>query len=78
MADTTPVNSQITDAVTQTNVKVVAEAPAQAIAALYQVSSHSAGLSLQNAVHSQQVLNQVSSAVVSKAAALIMAIGEKP
>jgi hypothetical protein len=77
MADSTPVNAQITDAVTQTNVKVVAEAPAQAIASLYQVASHSAGLSLQNAVHSQQALNQVSSAVVSKAVALIMAIGEK-
>ncbi len=56
MADNTLVNSQITDAVTQTNVKVVAEAPAQAMAALYQVASHSAGLSLQNAVHSQQAL----------------------
>ncbi|RDZ26302.1 RebB family R body protein [Lysobacter silvisoli] len=77
MADTTPVNSQITDAVTQTNVKVVAEAPAQAIAALYQVASHSAGLSLQNAVHSQQALNQVSTAVVSKAVQQIMAIGDK-
>ncbi|UYK81918.1 RebB family R body protein [Xanthomonas sacchari] len=50
MADNTLVNSQITDAVTQTNVKVVAEAPAQAIASLYQVSSHSTGLALQNAV----------------------------
>ena len=60
-ADSTPVNSQITDAVTQTNVKVVAEAPAQAMAALYQVASHSAGLSLQNAIHSQQALNQISS-----------------
>ncbi|MGO1070250.1 RebB family R body protein [Lysobacter sp. CA199] len=77
MADT-PVNSQITDAVTQTNVKVVAEAPAQAIASLYQVSSHSTGLALQNAVHSQQVLNQISSAVVSKAVQLIMAVGDKP
>ncbi len=54
MADPTAVNAQITDAVTQTNVKVVAEAPAQAIAALYQIASHSAGLSLQNAVYSQQ------------------------
>ncbi|MEI2456836.1 RebB family R body protein [Lysobacter firmicutimachus] len=76
-APETPVNSQITDAVTQTNVKVVAEAPAQAIASLYQVSSHSAGLSLQNAVYSQQALNQISTAVVSKAVALIMSIGEK-
>ncbi|MCC8395290.1 RebB family R body protein [Paraburkholderia sp. MMS20-SJTR3] len=77
MADSTAVNAQITDAVTQTNVKVVAEAPAQAIAALYQVASHSAGLSLQNAVHSQQSLNQISTAVVSKAVSLIMSIGEK-
>ena len=32
MADPTAVNAQITDVVTQTNVKVVAEAPAQALA----------------------------------------------
>ncbi len=75
MADTTPVNSQITDAVTQTNVKVVAEAPAQAIASLYQLASHSAGLSLQNAVHSQQALNQISNAVVAKAVAMILEVG---
>ena len=52
----TEVNSQITDAVTQTNVKVVAEAPAQAIASLYQVASSAAGLSLQNAVNSPSSL----------------------
>ena len=73
----TEVNSQITDAVTQTNVKVVAEAPAQAIASLYQVASSAAGLSLQNAVNSQQAMNQISHAVISKAVALIMQIGEK-
>lgn len=49
--------------------------PAQAIANLYQVASHSTGLALQNAVHSQQALNQISSAVVSKAVALIMEVG---
>lgn len=73
----TEVNSQITDAVTQTNVKVVAEAPAQAIASLYQVASSAAGLSLQNAVNSQQAMSQISNAVISKAVALIMQIGEK-
>ena len=73
----TEVNSQITDAVTQTNVKVVAEAPAQAIASLYQVASSAAGLSLQNAVNIQQAMNQISNAVISKAVALIMQIGEK-
>ena len=49
--------------------------PAQVIANLYQVASHSTGLALQNAVHSQQALNQISSAVVSKAVALIMEVG---
>ncbi|CAG9211588.1 MULTISPECIES: RebB family R body protein [Burkholderiaceae] len=77
MADNTAVNGQITDAVTQTNVKVVAEAPAQALASLYQFASHSAGLSLQNAVHSQQALNQISSAVISKAVTMILAVGDK-
>lgn len=52
------------------------EAPAQAIAMLYQAASHATGLALQNAVQNQQVLNQISSAVVSKAVQLIMAVGE--
>jgi len=34
------VNSQITDAVTQTNVKVVAEAPAMAMGSIYQTMAH--------------------------------------
>jgi len=36
MTDPTPVNSQITDSVTQTNTKVIGEAPAQAMGDLYQ------------------------------------------
>lgn len=75
MADES-VNPQITDAVTQTNVKVVGEAPAQATASLYQVVSHATGLSIQNAVHSQQAMNQLSSAIVSKACQLIMNVAE--
>ena len=38
------VNEQVTDAVTQTNVKVVAEAPAQAMAAFYQVIAAANGM----------------------------------
>lgn len=76
MADTMLVSSRIADGATQANAAVAAEAPAQAIAALYQVASHSTGLALQNAVHSQQALNQISSAVVAKAVNLIMAIGQ--
>ncbi|MDD7910372.1 MULTISPECIES: RebB family R body protein [Pseudovibrio] len=73
MADET-VNPQITDAVTQTNVKVVAESPSQAIASLYQVVSHATGLSVQNATHSQQAMNQITAAVISKGVQLIMDI----
>ncbi|MGB5687349.1 MAG: RebB family R body protein [Candidatus Electrothrix sp.] len=66
------VNEQITDAVTQTNVKVVAEAPAQAVASLYQVASHANGLAMQNAVSNQQNLNMLNSAIVSEAVSKIM------
>ncbi|GHB31823.1 Killing trait [Pseudovibrio sp. W64] len=74
MAEDT-VNAQVTDAVTQTNVKVVGEAPSQAIANLYQVVSNATGLSVQNATHAQQSMNQISTAVVSKGVQLIMEIG---
>ncbi|WP_068085832.1 RebB family R body protein [Polycladidibacter stylochi] len=73
MSDDT-VNSQITDAVTQTNVKVVAESPSQAIASLYQVVSHATGLAVQNATQNQQAMNQISTAVVSKGVQQIMDI----
>ena len=77
MSQSTGVNAQITDAITQANSMVLAQAPAQALASLYQVASHSAGLSMQNAVFNQQSMNQVSNAIVSKAVAMILAIGEK-
>ncbi len=65
------VNEQVTDAVTQTNVSVLAEAPAQAIASLYQVASHSNGLAMENAVSNQQNMNQLNSVIVAEAIKLI-------
>lgn len=56
MAFPTAVNDQITDAVTQANVKVVGDAPATAIGNLYQSLAHSAGILYENAVSSQQQL----------------------
>ena len=56
MALPTPVNGQITDAVTQTNVKVVGEAPAMAMGAIYQSLAHSTGILYENATSSQQQL----------------------
>lgn len=75
MAD--QVNAQVTDAVTQSNVKVVAEAPAQALGSLYQVVSQATGIAVQNSVHSQQAMNQITQAIVSKAATQIMALSDK-
>jgi hypothetical protein len=65
------VNLQITDAVTQTNVKVLAEAPAQAMAAFYQIMAASNGMAAQNAVSNQQNLNQLNATIVAKAISII-------
>ncbi len=74
MADNTPVNSQITDAVTQTNVKVLGEAPAQAMAVLYQTLAHSISLSMQNSMQAQGGLQQISNAITSTACKQILEI----
>lgn len=62
MALPTPVNGQITDAVTQSNVKVLGEAPAIALGSVYQSMAHAAGLAAQNATNAQQNLNVISQA----------------
>lgn len=78
MADSTPVNSQITDAVTQSNVKVVAEAPAQAMGLVYQTMAHSVSLSMQNAQQAQGGLQQIGNAITSSAVTMILATANKP
>ena len=66
------VNGQITDAVTQTNVKVLGESPAQALSVLYQAMAHSLSLSMQNTSSTQQQMQQIGSAIVAKAVKNIM------
>jgi RecA/RadA recombinase len=56
MAIPTAVNGQITDAVTQSNVKVLGDAPAMAMGAIYQSLGHSTGILYENAVSAQQQL----------------------
>src|SRR5436305_11179673 len=56
MAIPTPVNGQITDAVTQANVKVLGDAPAMAMGAIYQSLGHSTGILYENAASAQQQL----------------------
>jgi len=55
MAYPTPVNGQITDAVTQGNVKVVAEAPAQAMGVLYQTMGNSVTTAMANGLSKQDI-----------------------
>jgi hypothetical protein len=56
MAYPTAVNDQITDAVTQTNVKVLGDAPAYAMGAIFQSLAHSTGILYENATSAQQQL----------------------
>ena len=77
MADVTPVNGQITDAVTQTNVKVLAEAPAQSMALVYQAMAHSISLAMENAQQAQGGLQQIGNAVTSSAITMIMSAAKK-
>lgn len=53
MSDST-VNPQITDTVTQSNVKVVGEAPAMAMGMIYQSIAQATGILFQSAVYAQQ------------------------
>ncbi|ADZ69856.1 RebB family R body protein [Polymorphum gilvum] len=66
MPDPVTVNPMVTDAVTQSNVKVVGEAPAMAISTLYQAMAHSTGILFENAVAAQQQQNSLAQAAVNQ------------
>ena len=67
-SDTTPlaVNAQITDAVTQTNVKVLAESPAMAMGSSNQTMAHSTGILIERAVSAQQQQNTLTQAATNQ------------
>ena len=71
MAYPTSVNSQITDAVTQTNLSVVGEAPAQAAGLVYQTVAHSISLAMSNATHAQGCLAQIGNAATAATIAVL-------
>ena len=66
MAFPTSINDQITDSVTQSNVKVVGEAPAAAMGSLYQTIAQATGAAAQNAVANQQNGNTVALATTTR------------
>ena len=66
MADPYTVSTQITDAVTQSNVKVLAEAPAMAMGTIYQALAHSTGMMFENSVNTQQAQNVLQQAATTQ------------
>ncbi|MGO1119707.1 RebB family R body protein [Rhodovibrionaceae bacterium A322] len=66
------VNSQITDAVTQTNVKVLGESPVEALAIAYQALAHSTGLAMENAMQTQGGMQNVANSTASAACTMIL------
>ncbi len=75
MAIPTAVNDQITDAVTQANVKVLAEAPAMAMGSIYQTMAHSTGILFENAVSAQQQQNTLTQASTNQGVMQIYSMG---
>ena len=72
------VNDQITDAVTQTNVEVVAGASSMALGNIYLSAAHSTGLMFQNAVHAQAQSNILAQAATTQGIMQIYSINTVP
>lgn len=68
------VSPQITDAVTQTNVKVVAEAPAMAMGMLYQSTAQALANAAHNATTAQQNANTILQATTTQGVALLYGV----
>ena len=75
MALPTPVNGQITDAVTQGNVSVLANAPAMAMSSIYQSSAHSIGILYQNSVQAQMAASISAQAATNQGVMQIYSAG---
>lgn len=65
------VNPAITDAVTQTNVQVVASAPAVALAQVYVATAQALALAAQNATAAQANGNAILQATTTRGVALL-------
>jgi hypothetical protein len=72
MADT--VNPQITDSVTQSNTKVLGDAPAIAMGNLFQATSQAVSNAAHNATTAQQNANTILQASTTQGVALIYGV----
>ena len=75
MAYPTPVNGQITDAVTQNSVGVLAAAPAMAMSSVYQSSAHSLSILYENAVQAQKMASISAQAAANQGVIQIYSAG---
>jgi hypothetical protein len=71
MAFPTSVNSQITDSVTQSNVHVLGDAPAMALAFLYQATAQAMANAAHNATAAQQQAQILAQAVTTRCVAAL-------
>ena len=74
MAFPTAVNDQITDSVTQANVKVLADAPAVAMASLYQATAQALANAAHNATNAQQQSYVTAQSATTMGAAVLFSI----
>jgi len=74
MAYPTSMNSQVTDAVTQANVKVLGDSPAMALGNLYIVTSQALGNAAHNATTSQQQTNVTAQAATTEGVAMLLSV----
>lgn len=74
MADPTAVQGQITDAITQTNVAVVAVSPAVAMGSLYQATAQALANAAHNATMAQQQMNMTAQAATTAGIALLLSL----
>jgi len=74
MAFPTAVNSQITDSVTQANVKVLGDAPATAMGNLFQATAQALSNSAHNATTAQQQTNVTAQASTTMGVATLYAL----
>lgn len=74
MAFPTAVNNQITDAVTQANVKVLGDAPAIAMGNLYQATAQALSNAAHNATIAQQQMNVTAQAATTMGVAVLLSL----
>jgi hypothetical protein len=74
MAFPTSVNDQITDSVTQANVKVLGDAPAMAMGNLFQATSQALSMAAHNATTAQQQASITAQAATTMGVATLYSI----